>query len=98
MLLEAYSANKEEPSRKIQMKDLGELKFFLGIEFSRSKKGIHMCQKKYAFELVYELGVSGSKPVSTPMEFNHKLTLVKFDDTMKVYDEKNPQLVDIGGY
>lgn len=38
------------------MKDLGELKYFLGIEFSRSKEGIIICQIKYALQLVSELG------------------------------------------
>lgn len=35
--------------------DLGELKYFLGIEFIRSANGILMHQSKYALELIKEL-------------------------------------------
>uniref|UniRef100_A0A3Q7G4E5 Reverse transcriptase Ty1/copia-type domain-containing protein n=1 Tax=Solanum lycopersicum TaxID=4081 RepID=A0A3Q7G4E5_SOLLC len=35
-------------------KDLGELKYFLGIEFLRSNKGMMMNQRKYALELISE--------------------------------------------
>ena len=59
---------------KFEMKDLRELKFFLGIEFVRSPKGIVMSQRKYALELISELGLSGTKPVNTPLETNLKLT------------------------
>lgn len=41
---------------QFKMKDLGELKFFLGIVFARSKKGIAMSQRKYALELISEVG------------------------------------------
>ncbi|XP_049345364.1 uncharacterized mitochondrial protein AtMg00810-like [Solanum verrucosum] len=64
---------------KFKMKDLGELKFFLGIEFARSQKGIVMSQRKYALGLISELGLSGTKPVSTPLETNLKLTSVDYD-------------------
>jgi hypothetical protein len=32
--------------KRFRIKDLGDLKYFLGIEFSKSKKGIFMSQKK----------------------------------------------------
>ncbi|XP_075092025.1 uncharacterized protein LOC107784790 [Nicotiana tabacum] len=64
---------------RFKMKYLGELKYFLGIEFSRSQEGIVMCQRKYALELVSELGLVGGKPAATPLEFNHKLTSIEFD-------------------
>lgn len=63
---------------RFKMKNLGELKYFLGIEFSRSQ-GIVMCQRKYALELVSELGLAGGKTATTPLEFNHTLTSIEFD-------------------
>lgn len=68
---------------KFKMKDLGKLKFFLCIEFSRSQQGIHMSQRKYALELIAEMGLGGAKPASTPMETNIKLTSADFDDHIK---------------
>ncbi|KAL9225890.1 hypothetical protein vseg_001766 [Gypsophila vaccaria] len=58
-----------------RMKDLGRLKYFLGIEVARSASGIFLCQRKYALDILAETGLMGSKPASTPMEENHKLAL-----------------------
>lgn len=60
------------------MKDLGEMKFFPRIEFSRSKEGIVMNQRKYAMELVSEPGLGGVKPVATSLEMNQKLTSAEY--------------------
>ena len=51
-----------------KIKDLGELRYFLGIEFCRSASGIVMSQRKYALELISEAGLAGAQPVSTPLE------------------------------
>ncbi|XP_019254995.1 PREDICTED: uncharacterized protein LOC109233564 [Nicotiana attenuata] len=64
---------------KFKIKDLGELKFFLGIEFARYEKGIVMNQRKYALEFISESGLSGAKPVGTPLELNQKMTSVDYD-------------------
>ncbi|XP_019261093.1 PREDICTED: uncharacterized protein LOC109239042 [Nicotiana attenuata] len=50
------------------MKDLGELRFFLGIEFARSKAGILMNQRKYALDLIADSRLGGAKPASTPLK------------------------------
>ena len=52
----------------ILVKDLGELKYFLGIEVARSAEGIVLCQIKYALDMLADSGFSGAKPVNFPME------------------------------
>lgn len=39
---------REDLQTKFKIKELGELKFFLGVEFARSKEGIVMKQRRYA--------------------------------------------------
>ncbi|GMJ12590.1 hypothetical protein HRI_004928200 [Hibiscus trionum] len=65
--------------QNFKMKDLGELKFFLGLEIMRSKEGILVNQRKYALELIEESGVGGAKPALTPLEQNLKLTSTEYD-------------------
>src|SRR5262249_33271042 len=55
-------------------KDLGVLKYFLGIEVTRSKKGIFISQRKYVLDLLIETGKLGAKPCSTPMLPNLQLS------------------------
>jgi hypothetical protein len=64
---------QEHLAREFEMKDLGELKYFLGIEVSRSNKGIFLSQRKYALDLLNETGMTACSPASTPMEENLKL-------------------------
>ena len=53
------------------MKDLGFLKYFLGIEVARSATGFYLCQRKYATDIVTEMGLLGCKPAGSPMDQNH---------------------------
>lgn len=57
------------------MKDLGPLKYFLGIEVARSFAGLFLCQRKYTLDIVSEVGLLGAKPIGSPIEQNHKLGL-----------------------
>ncbi|KAL3342517.1 hypothetical protein AABB24_026514 [Solanum stoloniferum] len=61
------------------MKDLGEIKFFLEIEFARSEEGYLISQHNYALELISKMGLSGAKPLYTPLDPNVKLTSIEFD-------------------
>lgn len=65
--------------RQFKVKDLGELRYFLGIEVLRSKEGILLNQRKYTLELISDIGLSTTKPVITPLELNKKFTTVDYD-------------------
>ncbi|CAL8996419.1 unnamed protein product [Prunus brigantina] len=60
-------------SQEFEMNDLGDLKYFLGIEVARSANGICLSQRKYVLDLLAETGLLGCKPADTPIEMNHKL-------------------------
>ena len=65
---------KEFLKTQFHTKDLGSLKYFLGIEVMRCKKGIFLSQRKYVLDLLAETGKLGAKPCSTPMTPNLQLT------------------------
>ncbi|RVX06285.1 Retrovirus-related Pol polyprotein from transposon RE2 [Vitis vinifera] len=54
-------------------KDLGKLKYFLGIEIAQSSFGVVLSQRKYALDILEEIGMLDCKPVDTPMDPNVKL-------------------------
>jgi len=48
------------------IKDLGQLKYFLGLELAHSLQDISLCQSKYCLDLLTDSGFLAFKPVSTP--------------------------------
>ena len=55
-----------------KLKDLGGLKYFLGLEVARSDKEITLCLRKYALEVLKDAGMSACKLSKVPMERNLK--------------------------
>nr|XP_009761182.1 PREDICTED: uncharacterized protein LOC104213382 [Nicotiana sylvestris] len=91
-------AARDNLQKKFKMKDLGELRFFISIEFDRSKAGILMNQCKYALDLISDSGLGGAKPVSTSLEVNQKLTSVEFDEATQTKDNEDTILDDVEPY
>ncbi|KAH9796154.1 retrovirus-related pol polyprotein from transposon RE1 [Citrus sinensis] len=58
---------------EFDIKDLGSLRYFLGMEVARNNTGISVSQRKYVIDLLKETGMIGCKPVDTPMDANLKL-------------------------
>ncbi|XP_052882649.1 uncharacterized mitochondrial protein AtMg00810 isoform X4 [Gossypium arboreum] len=71
---------KEFLSLEFQLKDLGNLRYFLGMEIARSKAGISISQRKYVLDVLSEVGLLGCKPAETPMEPNLKLGIDKYGE------------------
>ncbi|GAA0140890.1 hypothetical protein LIER_02160 [Lithospermum erythrorhizon] len=64
------------------MKDLGGLKYFLGIEMARSLEGIYLCQRKYALNINPECGLLGAYAVRYLKNAQGQGILLHFDSDL----------------
>ena len=60
-------------AKEFEIKDLGNLKYFLGIEVAWSRKGIFVSQRKYVLDLLKETEMLKCKLADTPMDHTNKL-------------------------
>ncbi len=60
--------------QKFEIKDLGELLYFISIEVIQSPKGIWLLKRQYALNKLFKYGMIGYKPISIPLEQNVKLS------------------------
>ena len=65
---------KDFLSQQFEIKDLGHLSYFLGLEITHSTDRLYITQVKYASELLSRAGLIDSKTVDTPVEFNAHLS------------------------
>ena len=61
---------KEQISKEYSVKDLGQLKYFLGIEFSVTERSVQMSQSGYCKTILERFGMMDSKPMKIPCEKN----------------------------
>ena len=60
-------------SQHFEMKDLGTLSYFLGLEVTSSSDEYYLSQAKYASNLLSKVDIIDNKTISTPLEYNAKL-------------------------
>ena len=66
---------KDFISQNFEMKDLGHLSYFLGLEISSFDDGFYLTQAKYTSDLLSRAGLTDHIIVDTPIELNARLTL-----------------------
>ncbi|KAK3038945.1 hypothetical protein RJ639_027430 [Escallonia herrerae] len=72
--LDGISTLKQDLNHHFEMKDLGTLSYFLGLEVSTASNGYYLSQAKYASNLLSHAGLTDSKTASTPLETNVRFT------------------------
>ncbi|GJZ11190.1 ribonuclease H-like domain-containing protein [Tanacetum coccineum] len=65
-------------STKFLIKDLGALKYFLGIEVIENDLGLCTTQRKQCMELLHEYGLLAARPIDIPLPEN---TILSCDET-----------------
>lgn len=53
---------KKDLSARFKVKDLGNLRHFLGLEIARNKSGIFISQRQYVLKLLEDMGLLATKP------------------------------------
>ena len=88
-----FAGDHEDQCRKFsklmqaefEMSMIGELSYFLGLQVDQREEGIFLSQAKYIKDMLTKFGMTESKPVSTPMEVNCKISK---DEEGKSVDQK----------
>ncbi|XP_028078310.1 uncharacterized protein LOC114280179 [Camellia sinensis] len=93
--VEEISCLKEYLAKEFEIKDLGYLKYFLGIEVARSKDVIFICQRKYVLDLLKETGMLAEVAiaVSTVSQFMHAPRTSHLEAVMRIlrYLKSSPE-------
>ena len=75
---------KKKLAGEFEMKDLGLMHYFLGLELWQSPKGIFLNQGKYAVEILKRFDMLDCKSMATPMDTNLNFL---YDESSELVDE-----------
>jgi hypothetical protein len=64
---------KAKLEKKIEIKELGQFTYFIGIEVARGAKEIVLSHRKYVLDLLTETRMLGCKPVVSLIDMNAKI-------------------------
>ena len=74
---------KKNLAEEFEMKYLGLMHYFLGLEVWKSREGIFLNQGKYAVKILKRFDMLDCKTMATPMDINLKLLS---DETFELVD------------
>lgn len=79
---------KQATAAKFAVKDMGELKYFLGVTVDQKTNPaqISLCQPGYTRKLLQRFHMEDTKPVATPVDTSQKLT--KAADDSELFDKR----------
>ena len=72
--VDAVNAFKKFLDNNFKLKDLGTLKYFLGLKVAKTSKGLSLCHRKFTLKLLSDTGLLASKPSNVPMDQSVKLS------------------------
>lgn len=64
---------KKQLDDEFSIKNLGQLKYFLGIEVAKTSDGLVLSQRKYTLDILKDSGMLGCRPSAFPFEQGTKL-------------------------
>ncbi|KAL2893587.1 Retrovirus-related Pol polyprotein from transposon TNT 1-94 [Bienertia sinuspersici] len=71
---EYISFLKQSLDNQFTIKDLGEMRYFLGLEVFRNREGIVLNQRKYILDILTQMGLTHAKPSQCPFPKHVKLS------------------------
>eukprot|EP00253_Pinus_taeda_P008925 PITA_08925 len=71
-IIQPHRGLQEESSHEFDMKDLGRMYYFLGLEVRQQKGEIFLGQGRYATEILKRFKMEDCRPMATPMIINWK--------------------------
>ena len=83
----AISATKTYLQKHFAIRDLKTPQYFLGIEFAYQSGKLTLSQRKYALDLLQEMGLLGCKPATSLLEARPKF-----------WDTDSPMMADANRY
>ena len=85
---EEMNRTKNSLKEKFKMKDLGQVSWFLGMEFEVTNDGIYLSQQRYIRNILERFGMADSNPRETPCEIKideYEKKIINSKEDIKTY-------------